>query len=254
LINGNNYCMSNGYSIYSKVGVSMKMKKLLDSFNYAIEGMLYAVRTQRNMRIHMIAALLVLTACFFYDISKMELLILLITITMVITAELINTAIECTIDITTNYYHPLAKIAKNVAAAAVLVTAINAIAVGYIVFWKRLEEINFTVINKIKNSDPYMIFLILFIVCIATLIVKAIYGEGTPLKGGMPSGHSALAFSIATIIALLTEETIPVTLSYFLAVIVAQSRVDSEVHSIMEVVAGAVFGTLLTILLFKVFV
>ena len=104
------------------------MKKLLDSFNYAIEGMLYAVRTQRNMRIHMIAALLVLTACFFYDISKMELLILLITITMVITAELINTAIECTIDITTNYYHPLAKIAKNVAAAAVLVTAINAIA------------------------------------------------------------------------------------------------------------------------------
>ncbi|WP_027625046.1 diacylglycerol kinase [Clostridium lundense] len=231
----------------------MKMKKLLDSFNYAIEGIVYAVRTQRNMRIHMIAALLVLTACFFYDISKMELLILLITITMVITAELINTAIECTIDTTTNYYHPLARIAKNVAAAAVLITAINALAVGYIVFWKRLEYINFMVMNKIKNSDPYMIFIILFIVCISTLVVKAIYGEGTPLKGGMPSGHSAIAFCIATTIALLTEETISIILSYFLAIIVAQSRVDSEVHSIIEVIAGAVFGTVLTVLLFKIF-
>ncbi|KAJ53865.1 diacylglycerol kinase [Clostridium tetanomorphum DSM 665] len=231
----------------------MKMKKLLDSFNFAIEGIVYAVRTQRNMRIHMIAALLVLTACFFYDITKMELLIILITITMVITAELINTAIECTIDTTTNYYHPLAKIAKNVAAGAVLITAINAIAVGYIIFWKKLEVINLIVINKIKNSDPYMIFIILFIVCISTLVVKAIYGEGTPLKGGMPSGHSTIAFSIATTIALITEEVVPIILSYFLAIIVAQSRVDSETHSVLEVVVGAVFGTMLTILLFKIF-
>ncbi|MBP1862599.1 diacylglycerol kinase (ATP) [Clostridium tetanomorphum] len=229
------------------------MKKLLDSFNFAIEGIVYAVRTQRNMRIHMIAALLVLTACFFYDITKMELLIILITITMVITAELINTAIECTIDTTTNYYHPLAKIAKNVAAGAVLITAINAIAVGYIIFWKKLEVINLIVINKIKNSDPYMIFIILFIVCISTLVVKAIYGEGTPLKGGMPSGHSTIAFSIATTIALITEEVVPIILSYFLAIIVAQSRVDSETHSVLEVVVGAVFGTMLTILLFKIF-
>jgi diacylglycerol kinase (ATP) len=71
----------------------------------------------------MIAALLVLTACFFYDLSKLEILVLTITITMVIAAEMFNTAIECAIDVTTNYYHPLAKIAKNTAAGAVLITA-----------------------------------------------------------------------------------------------------------------------------------
>lgn len=231
----------------------MKIKKLIDSFNYAIEGLVYAVRTQRNMRIHMIAALLVLTASFFYDMTKVELLIVLLTITSVITAELFNTAIEFTIDATTNYYHPLAKIAKNISAAAVLLTAINALAVGYIIFWQKLENINFKVIKKIKSSDPYMIFLILFIVCIATLVIKAIHGEGTPLRGGMPSGHSAIAFAIATTIALLTEETVSIMLSYILALIVAQSRVDSETHSIIEVLAGAFLGIFLTIFLFKIF-
>jgi len=231
----------------------MNFKKLLDSFNYAIEGILYSVRTQRNMRIHMIATLLVLTACFMYDISKVELLIITITITMVIATELINTAIESAIDVTTNYYHPLAKVAKNTSAGAVLVTAINAVLVGYIIFWEQLTEVSFTVIEKVKQTEPYMIFIILVIVCIVTIIVKAIYGEGTPLKGGLPSGHSSISFSIATIIALITEEPLPIALAFLLALVVAQSRVDSNVHSVLEVVLGAILGSALTLLLFQIF-
>lgn len=231
----------------------MKIKNLIDSFNYAIEGIIYSVRTQRNMRIHMIVALLILTACFFYNLSKVELLIITITITMVIFAEMVNTAIESAIDVTANYYHPLAKISKNVAAGAVLITAINAVIVGYVIFWEKLMSINFSLMHKIKNSNPYMIFIILIIVCIATLVIKSIFGEGTPLRGGMPSGHSAIAFSIATTITLIVEEPLVVILSYVLAFIVAQSRIDSKIHSILEVILGGIFGTLLTILLFKFF-
>lgn len=231
----------------------LKVKKLLDSFNHAIEGIIYAVRTQRNMRIHMIAALFVLTACFFYDLSKVEILSITITITMVIMAELINTAIEFAVDATTNYYHPLVKLSKNIAAGGVLVTAINAILVGYIIFWDKLKYINFILVRKVKTTNPYTIFIILAIVIIATIVIKAIFGEGTPLKGGMPSGHSALGFSIATTIALSTGQLTIVILSYLLAFIVAQSRVDSEVHSILEVIAGGVFGTLITVLLFRIF-
>lgn len=233
---------------------TIKVKKLLDSFNYAIEGIIYAVRTQRNMRIHLIAALVVLTACFFYDLSKIELLVITITISMVITSELLNTAIEWAIDATTNFYHPLAKLAKNAAAGGVLVTAINAIVVGYIIFWDKLKYINFILAHKVRNSNPYAIFVILMAVVIITIVVKAIFGEGTPLKGGMPSGHSTIAFSIATLLSLVTSETIVVVLSFSMAVIVAQSRVDSEVHSTIEVTAGAVMGILLTTLLFRIFV
>ncbi|MBU3110473.1 diacylglycerol kinase [Clostridium lacusfryxellense] len=230
----------------------MKVKKLVDSFNYAIEGIIYSIRTQRNMKIHMFTTLLVLTATFFYDLSKIELLIITITITLVIVAEMINTAVECAIDATTNFYHPLAKIAKNVAAGAVLVTAINSVLVAYVIFWDRVTPFNRSVMLKLKKSDPDMIFFILVIVCIATVVVKAIYGEGTPLRGGMPSGHSTIAFSLATTITLLSNEPLIMVLSYFIAAIVAQSRVDSEIHSTLEVVFGAVFGTLLTLLLFKV--
>ena len=231
----------------------MKIKKTLESFNNAITGIIDTVRTERNMKIHLIAALGVLIVSFFFDITKYEFLILAVTITMVITAELINTAVEATIDMTTNYYHPLAKIAKNAAAGGVLIAAINALLVGYIIFWDKLSSFSFDLIKKVKNAEPYTIFIVLVIVCIATIIAKAIFGEGTPLKGGMPSGHSALGFSIATAISLITEEPICILLSFLLAFITAQSRVDSEVHSILEVIVGAIFGILLTLSIFTLF-
>lgn len=231
----------------------MRIKKMVDSFNYAIEGVIYTVRTQRNMKIHMIAAILTLIACLFFDVSKIEFLILAITITMVVIAEMINTAIEAVVDMNTNYYHPLAKIAKNVAAGAVLLTAINALVVGYLIFWEKLSNLSYTVLHKIKSSEPHTIFIVLVIVCIGTIIAKAIFGEGTPLKGGMPSGHSAVAFSIATAISLITEEPICIILSFIMALITAQSRVDSGVHSTLEVVVGAIFGMALTLLVFTIF-
>lgn len=231
----------------------MKLKKIVDSFNNAIDGIIYTVRTQRNMKIHMVLTLLVLIACLCFDVSKNEFLILAVTITMVIGAELLNTAIEAVVDMNTKHYHPLAKISKNVAAGAVLLTAINSVVVGYIIFWDKLSNLSLILLHKIKGSEPYTIFIVLVIVCIVTIIVKAIFGEGTPLKGGMPSGHSALSFSLATAISLITEEPICIMLSFIMAIITAQSRVDSEVHSTFEVIVGALFGILITLLIFTIF-
>lgn len=113
----------------------MKIKKISDSFNNAIDGIIYTVRTQLNMKIHFTIAIIVLLLSLFFDFSKIEMLILFFTISLVIVLEMINTAIEATIDVIANYYHPLAKIAKNVSAGAVLIAAINSIVVGYLLFF-----------------------------------------------------------------------------------------------------------------------
>ena len=231
----------------------MEVKKLLDSFNYAIDGIIHALRTQRNMRIHFLATIVVLTACFIFQVSIIEIIALSICIAMVISAELFNTAIESAIDLTANYYHPLAKIAKNTAAGAVLVTAINAILVGYFIFWDKISNITYRVVSDVKAWEPYTVLIMLIMVCILTIAAKAYLGEGTPLKGGMPSGHSAISFAIATAISLISQYHTVIILSYIMAFITAQSRVDSEVHSILEVVVGGVFGVLVTIFIFKIF-
>lgn len=231
----------------------MKIKKITDSFNHAIEGIIYAVRTQRHMKFHMVIAILVLLFSLFFDFTKIEMLILFLTISLVIALEMINTAIEATIDVLANYYHPLAKIAKNVAAGAVLVGAINAIVVGYLLFFDKLKPATTTVLLKIKQSDTTVVFICLILIVLVTIIVKAIYGEGTPLKGGMPSGHSALSFGAATAISLLTQDVLIISLCFFLAFLVAQSRVEAKIHSLYETIVGSILGVLITILIFKLF-
>lgn len=113
----------------------MRVRKLINSFKYAISGIIYTLKTQRNMRIHFIAAFCSIFLGFFKNFTKLELLILFFTVSLVIVTEMINTAIEKTIDMYTKEYHPLAKIAKNVAAASVLIAAINAIIVAYLLFF-----------------------------------------------------------------------------------------------------------------------
>nr|WP_283809152.1 diacylglycerol kinase [Tumebacillus amylolyticus] len=110
----------------------------MKSFSYAIEGMMHTLNTQRNMRIHFVVAFFAMLLALFLDLSKLELILLFFSIVLVVAAELFNTAIEAVVDLVTHDYHPLAKIAKDVAAAAVLLTAVHAVIVGFFVFSDKL--------------------------------------------------------------------------------------------------------------------
>ncbi|MEK7435202.1 MAG: diacylglycerol kinase family protein [Cyanobacteriota bacterium] len=111
----------------------MRAKNVLDSFKYAYQGIVYTLRTQRNMRIHVSAATLVILTGIFLKVTKVEMAILILSCNVVITAEMINTSIESTIDLYSRQRHPLAKIGKDVAAAAVLVSSISSAVVGTLI-------------------------------------------------------------------------------------------------------------------------
>jgi diacylglycerol kinase (ATP) len=231
----------------------MKVRKLIDSFNYAIQGIIHTLQSQRNMKIHVFIAVGVLIFSLFFDLSRTELLILSISITLVLVLELVNTAIETTIDLFANYYHPLAKIAKNAAAGAVLISAINAVLVAYLIFFDRLWPMTNLIVIKVKQSPPHITFICIVLVMLIVIGVKAYFGKGTPLKGGMPSGHSAIAFSSATIITLISEDVLISTLSFLMAFLVVQTRIESKVHSFIETVIGGLIGIMITVLIFQIF-
>ena len=162
-----------------------------------------------------------------------------------------NTAIEKAVDLVTDEYHVLAKIAKDVAAGGVLVAALNSVVVGYILFYDKLTDISGILIYKIRESELHITLICILLVLIAVVVVKALTSTGTPLKGGMPSGHAALAFAIATAITLMTERVVASTLAYIMAVLVAQSRIEGKIHTFWETIAGALLGVLIAILVFQ---
>lgn len=113
----------------------MKGPSLFHSFRFAFNGLGIAFKNERNLRIHFCMAGVVLLFAFILKISKIEWIILLLTITLVIFAELLNTAIEAVVDlICKDEYHHYGKIAKDVAAGAVLLTSLTAVLVGAIIF------------------------------------------------------------------------------------------------------------------------
>src|SRR4051812_40687521 len=106
---------------------------VLDSFNYAFEGIIHVLRTQRNMRIHFAIAFVVLILALIVNVTKLELIALLISVTFVLIAEMLNTAVEAAIDIATTSFDPMAKLAKDIAAGAGVIAARKAPALGFIV-------------------------------------------------------------------------------------------------------------------------
>ncbi len=110
------------------------IKKLINSFTYPIKGLKYAYRNEQNLAVDVGVSIIVLIASFIFKLSLTEWVVVIFTIGAVISLELVNTAIEATVDLVTEEYHPLAKVAKDTAAAAVFLIAIVAFIVGIIIF------------------------------------------------------------------------------------------------------------------------
>lgn len=230
----------------------MRSKDIWESFNAAIEGIIYVTKSQRNMRVHLAIAVFVLFFSLFVRLDRLEVIMLTVTIVLVLLAEMFNTAIEALVNLITDTYHPAAKIAKDIAAGAVFFASGNALIVAYLVFGKRYLGNNLMpVISKIKEVPEYIMFISLIIVFILVVIGKAYFGKGRPLWGGMPSGHSAVAFTVCTAIAITTENSYITLMVFLLAFMVAHSRVRAKIHTWWEVAGGAILGMIVTLFIFR---
>jgi diacylglycerol kinase (ATP) len=228
---------------------------LLESFNYAFEGVIHVLRTHRNMRIHFLIAAAVLVAGVVVGVRRFELIALLLAIAFVLIAEMINTSIEHTIDLATTSFDPMAKLAKDIAAGAVLIASLNAVAIGYLVFAHRIGDRSTRVLDRVRDVPITLTLIALVLTIIVVIATKAFTGRGTPLRGGLPSGHAALAFAgwMAATYAVgdSNHQFLISSLTLIMALLVAQTRVESGVHSALEVAYGGALGALVTLVVFQ---
>lgn len=234
----------------------MKPTRFIDSVNCAIEGILYTTRTQKHMRYHFLAALALLFIALLLRVSSVEFMLLALAISFVLFAELMNTAIEVVVDMISPEFHPMAKVAKDVAAGSVLVAAFGTAIMGYLVLAKYVIPWQRRGLEMLGTESELGMVVSAVLVLIVVVILKARGGTGKPLEGGGASGHSAVAFSIATSVALHTQDPLIALFSFILAVMVSHSRLLLRIHRPREVVLGGVAGVAITLavhLLFRAF-
>jgi len=226
-------------------------QSIVQSFNCALEGFIYVMKTQRNMRIHFMVAAGIITLGIYFNFTGIELLALIGAITLVLISEMFNTSIELLTDLVSSGQNPLARIIKDVSAGAVFVASLNVVIVAYLLFSRKLTFTLEQGLINVKQSPWHITFICLIVVITIVVMVKAIFHKGTPLRGGMPSGHSAIAFSMWTVIAVLTNNGLVTVLAFLLAFFLARSRLDRKIHTLWEIIAGAAVGIMVTLLAFQ---
>jgi diacylglycerol kinase (ATP) len=205
------------------------------------------------MRTHFISAVLVLLVALFLRISPVEFALLALSVLFVLCAELFNTAIEAAVDLVSPEFHPLAKIAKDTAAGAVLLAASGAGITGYLILAKYILPRYGEVLHMLGTQSDLGTLVAILVVTIVVIMIKSLTGKGTPLHGGIPSGHAAVAFSIATAVSLNTGDPLISLLCIALATMVSHSRLLMRIHSMREVIVGSLVGTGITIVVLLAF-
>jgi diacylglycerol kinase (ATP) len=231
----------------------MPLRKWLKSTNFAIEGILHGAKTQRHLRYHFFSTAFVLFLSFLLGVTRMEFVAISLAVMLVITAEMLNSAIEVVVDILSPDYSEKARVAKDIAAGAVLISAFGAAVLGYIILFPYLKMLFIDGFSIAKHSKEEIALIAVILVTILVIITKSYFGKGHPLSGGMPSGHSAIAFSAWVSVTYLTGNFLVSLLCFVLSVWIAQSRVAVKTHNPWEVILGALMGAAVTFLLFRLF-
>ncbi len=230
-------------------------RNFIQACHNAVNGIVYCATTQTNIRKQLILGTIVMILSLFYKFTTSEFLCLTFAVFFVIFAEMVNTAIETIVDLLVDVYHPKAKIAKDIGAGAVVLSAVNAIIVAYFLFFKETEiaQIGDSIFNQMISSPIHLAFVAIILTVIAIIVSKATV-KAREMKSGVeatfiPSGQSAIAFAILTAIWINSRNPIIFCLALVLSILVAGNRLN-DTRNFAEVLFGAFMGMLIVMLVY----
>ncbi|MDP8253526.1 MAG: diacylglycerol kinase [Candidatus Kaelpia aquatica] len=231
----------------------MKKRTFTARLNNAVEGLIGVFKDHRTVRLHLLISSLVFAGGVFLGLGRVELLFLAMALGLILFAEMINSCIEMVLDfVHPNYDKKLGKI-KDMLAGTVLFMGLVSFFVIYLLISPYLETSMPRGFDRLRGASWYITFLTLAIVGAIVIISKTFFQKGTPLRGGIPSGHAAMSFSIWTIVTLLEANALLSILIFVMAVIIASSRVKEGIHSLWEITLGGLVGFLVTLTIFQIF-
>ncbi len=214
----------------------------------AFEGILYAVKAQRSVRFVFLVAFLLLGLGFFFPLSSWERLLLFFAVAFLLFAEFVNTALELAVDLASPAYHPLAKGAKDVSAAAAFFAAVVVIVTAYGTLFPFLAPSLQRGIEWAKQLPPVVPLVIFVLTGLLVVVFTRLQGSFT---GGVVSGRAALAFALGTLLTLVTESPQVMFFSYGLAALITPWPQDPPRR--LRVLLGGVAGISGSVLVFQVF-
>ena len=230
-------------------------KNFIQACNNAVNGIVYCATTQTNVKKELILGTIVMILSLFYDFTSAEFLSLTFAVFFVIFAELVNTAIETIVDLVIDVYHPKAKIAKDIGAGAVVLSAVNAVIVAYFLFFKEtnLTEVSNSIFSQMIGSSTHLTFVAIILTVIAIIVMKAVVEERRLISGVkstfIPSGQSALAFAILTAIWINSRDPVIFCLALILSILIVGNRMN-DARTIGEVIFGAFMGMLVVLMVY----
>jgi len=230
----------------------IKKRTFTDSLNDALSGIIESLVHERNIKIDFSAAILAILVSLIMGFNRMEIIIVCIMIGLVICAEMINTAIENLCDLVTMEKNPKVKKIKDTAAGAVLVLAFTAVIVWYGLAFDKLDPLLRKSLDVLTQLPLHVSISTLIIVTLVVIFIKSLTKKGTYLRGGMPSGHAAIAASSVMVIWYLTQNTVVLLITIILALLVVHSRVEAKIHTFIESVLGITLGFTVSLVVFGV--
>ncbi len=220
----------------------------------AVDGILQAFATQRHLQVQFVLILLVIGGALWVRLGPLDVAVLTFAMGLVLVAEMFNSALEAWLDRQVDHYDPQVRVIKDLSAGAVLIASLAAAMVVVLVFSSNLT-VREVLLHSRMHADlsiSQVLTLGLIAVLLLVVAIKERTRRGSLLRGGVVSGHAALAWFVATAILVVSDQ-VPVQLSgVALAVLVSQSRLQAGIHRLRDIILGGLLGVLVA--LFVLFV
>lgn len=229
-----------------------KNKTWFSATKNALNGIIEAFKTERNLRIDYIIGVLVFCTSFFFDFTKTEFATLCLTIGFVLFAEMINTTVEYMVDLITDKYDDRAKSAKDIAAGGVLLASIVAVLNAYFLFIDKIHDASTDLLEKVLNSHMHMLVAILFIVVLFVVILKGIFSKGRNYVASFPSARIVISYGLATFLLILTQNLLVGAVSFVLCFMISQLKRENDRISTSQVILSALLGILLVLIVYQI--